>query len=59
MKECPTCRQLFADGNLCFCRYDGAQLINKAVHSDEALTIRFSTGDLKLLQKATEDTKED
>jgi hypothetical protein len=40
MKECPICRQVFADGNLRFCRYDGTPLV-KAAPPDEALTMRL------------------
>jgi hypothetical protein len=46
MKECPTCRQLFADANLRFCRFDGSPLISEAQPPDEAATIKFSTGQL-------------
>jgi len=47
MKECPTCRRLFPDASLRFCRMDGSRLVNRDVRSDEALTIRFSTGKLR------------
>lgn len=46
MKECPKCWQLFADENLNFCRFDGSPLINESVHSAEAMTILFSSGNL-------------
>lgn len=46
MKQCPKCRQKFADGNLRFCRFDGSSLINEATPSQEAPTILLSTGQL-------------
>lgn len=46
MKRCPKCQQLFADGNLRFCRFDGSSLISEATPLDEAATILFSTGHL-------------
>jgi hypothetical protein len=46
MKQCPTCRQSFADRRLKFCRFDGAPLMSPAVPGDEALTVLFSTGKL-------------
>jgi len=46
MKQCPKCQQLFADGNLRFCRFDGSSLINEATPPQEAPTILFSTGHL-------------
>jgi hypothetical protein len=47
MKQCPKCRQLFADRDLRFCRFDGSPLISEAAPPDEAVTILFSTGQLK------------
>jgi len=41
MKECPICRQVFADENLRFCRYDGTPLVSKTLRADEAMTIRL------------------
>ncbi|HKY45828.1 MAG TPA: hypothetical protein VJM50_22240 [Pyrinomonadaceae bacterium] len=47
MKECPKCRQLFADRNLRFCRFDGSPLIDEVITPPhEAATILFSTGQL-------------
>ena len=42
MKQCPKCRQLFADVNLKFCRFDGSPLISEATPPDEAATILLS-----------------
>ena len=45
MKQCPKCRQLFAGGDLRYCRYDGFRLISEAnPPPDEAVTIPFPTG---------------
>ena len=46
MKQCPKCQQLFADGNLRFCRFVGSSLISEAKPPDEAATILFTTGQL-------------
>jgi hypothetical protein len=43
MKECPKCRQLFADRNLRFCRFDGSSLIDETTPPPEAATILFSS----------------
>ena len=47
MKQCPKCRQLYADGNLRFCRFDGSSLINEATPPEEAATILLPTGPLE------------
>lgn len=46
MKECPTCRRVYADESLNYCRADGTRLVNRVVRSDEAVTKRFSPGKL-------------
>ena len=46
MKKCPKCQQLYADGDLRFCRFDGSSLISETTPPDEAATILFSTGRL-------------
>ena len=47
MKQCPKCRQLFAGGDLRFCRFDGSRLINETITPpEEAVTILFPTGPL-------------
>lgn len=47
MKQCPKCRQLFAGGDLRFCRYDGSPLMNQNITPPgEAVTILFPTGPL-------------
>ena len=46
MKQCVICRQLFADENLKFCRFDGSPLVNEGTPLDEAATILFTTGQL-------------
>ena len=51
MKECPTCRRVFPDASLRFCRMDGTRLVNKTVQPDEALTVLFSTGKLQELRR--------
>lgn len=60
MKECPTCRRLFPDASLKFCRMDGTRLVDTSSRPDEALTILFTTGKLRELglkkaQKAQND----
>jgi hypothetical protein len=42
MKQCPKCRQVFADGRLNFCRSDGARLVSTGVTPDEVETIPLS-----------------
>ena len=42
MKRCPTCRQLFADAGLNFCRLDGNRLIRDTAPMGDAPTILFS-----------------
>ena len=56
MKQCVKCRQLFADENLKFCRFDGSQLVNE-VAPDEAATILFTSGQLSNLFPAGEDLR--
>jgi hypothetical protein len=51
MKECPKCRQIFANGNLRFCRYDGTPLVDKSVPADEVLTMRLLKGKAKRPRK--------
>lgn len=46
MKQCPKCRQLFAGGDLRFCRFDGSRLVSETTRPDEAVTILFPTGPL-------------
>ena len=52
MKQCPKCRQLFAGGDLKFCRFDGSRLIGSRLINEpimapeEAVTILFPTGPL-------------
>lgn len=52
MKQCPKCRQLFAGGDLRFCRFDGSQLVGSRLINEtitppeEAVTILFPTGPL-------------
>lgn len=44
MKQCPKCRQLFAGGDLKYCRFDGFRLISETTTPpDEAVTIPFPT----------------
>jgi hypothetical protein len=43
MKECRTCRQLFAGDDLRFCRFDGSPLTD-ATPPDEGTTILFPSG---------------
>ena len=51
MKECPTCRLRFADGNLRFCRYDGTPLVTRCERADEAVTILLSTAELRRIKR--------
>jgi len=46
MKQCPKCRQLFADENLRFCRFDGSPLISEGTPPDEAATILLFPGQI-------------
>jgi hypothetical protein len=46
MKQCVICRQLFADDNLRFCRFDGTPLVDEVVPPDERATILFTSGQL-------------
>ena len=57
MMQCVKCRQLFANENLRFCRFDGSPLINEAVPPDEAETILFTSGDLSNLFPALEELR--
>jgi hypothetical protein len=57
MKECRTCRQLFADDDLRFCRFDGSPLISKATPTDEDTTILFSSGYLNERLKQFEELR--
>ena len=57
MKQCVKCKQLFANENLRFCRFDGSPLINEAVPPDEAETILFTSGDLSNLFPALEELR--
>ena len=49
MKQCVKCRQLFADENLRFCRFDGTRLVNEVVPPEEAATMLFTSGQLNHL----------
>jgi hypothetical protein len=49
MKQCVKCRQLFADENLRFCRFDGTRLVNEGVVSEEAATVLFTSEQLNHL----------
>ena len=42
MKRCPKCRRLFTNELLKFCRFDGAELVDPATISAEALTLRLA-----------------
>ncbi|HEY9501311.1 MAG TPA: hypothetical protein VIR01_06785 [Pyrinomonadaceae bacterium] len=57
MKQCVKCRQLFANENLRFCRFDGSPLIDEGVLPDEAATILFTSGDLRNLFPALEELR--
>lgn len=57
MKQCVKCRQLFADENLKFCRFDGSPLVNETAPPDEAATILFTTGQLNKLYPALEELR--
>lgn len=57
MKQCVKCRQLFANENLRFCRFDGSPLANEAVAPDEAATILFTTEDLSNLFPVLEELR--
>ena len=57
MKQCVKCRQLFANENLRFCRFDGSPLANERVTPDEAATILFTSGDLSNLFPALEELR--
>lgn len=46
MKQCVKCRQLFADKNLRFCRFDGSPLVDEITPAQEATTILFTTEEL-------------
>ena len=46
MKQCVKCGLVFADGNLRFCRFDGASLVDEVASWDEAATILFTPGQL-------------
>ena len=46
MKQCVKCEQLFGDGNLRFCRFDGSPLVDKVAPPDEAPTMLFTSGQL-------------
>ena len=55
MKQCVKCKQLFANENLKFCRFDGSPLVNEVAPPDEAATILFTTGRLNNLFPALEE----
>ena len=57
MKQCVTCRQLFADENLKFCRFDGSPLANEVAPEDEAVTILFTSAQLDDLFPALEELR--
>lgn len=57
MKQCCICRQLFADENLKFCRFDGSALVNEVAGPDEAATILFTTEQLDILFPALEELR--
>ena len=57
MKQCVICRQLFADENLKFCRFDGSSLVNEVAPQDEAPTILFTSGQLKDLFPTLEELR--
>ena len=46
MKQCVKCRQLFADENLRFCRFDGSPLFDEVTAPDEAMTVLFTSEQL-------------
>ena len=57
MKQCPKCRQLYADGNLRFCRFDGSSLIDEAIPAHEAATILFTSRHLNDQHPALEELR--
>ena len=57
MKQCVKCRQLFADENLRFCRFDGSPLVVEGALPDEAATILFSTGQLNNVYPSLEELR--
>jgi hypothetical protein len=57
MKQCVKCRQLFADENLRFCRFDGSALVDEGVLSEEAATVLFTSGQLNNLYPALEELR--
>ena len=46
MKQCPKCRQLFANDDLRFCRLDGSRLLSETLPLDEGPTILLLPGQL-------------
>ncbi|HEU4433968.1 MAG TPA: hypothetical protein VFR51_11365 [Pyrinomonadaceae bacterium] len=46
MKQCPKCRQLFANDDLRFCRFDGSRLLSETLPLDEGPTILLLPGQL-------------
>lgn len=49
MKQCVKCRQLFADENLRFCRFDGSPLFDEVTVPNEAETVLFTSQQLNEL----------
>ena len=46
MKQCVKCRQLFAEENFRFCRFDGSPLFDEVTPPDEAATVLFTSEQL-------------
>ena len=46
MKQCPKCRQLFANDDLRFCRLDGSRLLSETLPLDEGPTMLLLPGHL-------------